>query len=66
MSELPVQESASLEALVAEVADDFLARQKRGERPRVEEYTARFPQHPTVIGEVLAALRIVGLSGVSS
>jgi serine/threonine protein kinase/Flp pilus assembly protein TadD len=63
MSDAPASEDVSLESLVAEVADDFLARQRRGERPGVEEYTARHPEHATVIGEVLAALRVVGLSG---
>lgn len=51
---------ASLESLVAEVADEFLDRQKRGERPRVEEYTARHPRHATVLAEVLGALQVVG------
>jgi tetratricopeptide (TPR) repeat protein len=60
-----VREGVSLESLVAEVADEFLARQRRGERPAVEEYTARHPQHAAVIAEVLAALRVVGLSGAS-
>ena len=63
MNDLPVRDSVSLESLVAEVADEFLARQKRGERPAVAEYTARHPQHAAVIGEVLAALQVVGLSG---
>ena len=65
MSNVSVQESDSLESLAAKVADDFLDRQKRGERPEVEEYTARYPEHAAVIGEVLAALRVVGLSGAS-
>jgi serine/threonine protein kinase/tetratricopeptide (TPR) repeat protein len=57
-----MRDDESLEALVADVADEFLARRKRGEQPDVEEYTARHPQHATVLGEVLAALQVVGLS----
>jgi serine/threonine protein kinase/Flp pilus assembly protein TadD len=65
MSDTSAHDGLSLESLVAEVADEFLARQRRGERPAVEEYTARHPEHAAVIGEVLAALRVVGLSGAS-
>jgi serine/threonine protein kinase/Flp pilus assembly protein TadD len=63
VSNLPLQEGVSLEWLVAEVVDEYLARQKRGERPAVAEYVARHPQHAEVIREVLAALQVVGLSG---
>jgi serine/threonine protein kinase/Flp pilus assembly protein TadD len=63
MSQAPLHDSVSLESLVAEIADEFQARQKRGERPDIREYTARYPHYATVIGEVLAALRVVGLSG---
>jgi len=59
------QASVDLESLVAQVADEFLDRQKRGERPDIAEYTSRHPDHARVIGEVLAALRIVGLSAAS-
>jgi tetratricopeptide (TPR) repeat protein len=65
VSDAPVHDGVSLESLVAEVADEFLARQRRGERPAVEEYTARHPEHAAVIADVLAALRVVGLSGAS-
>ena len=65
MSDAPVSDGVSLESLVAEVADEFLARQRRGERPAVEEYTARHPEHAAVIADGLAALCVVGLSGAS-
>jgi hypothetical protein len=51
MAEVPVQEDLSLESLVARVADEFLERQKRGERPDAEEYAARHPQAAPVLGE---------------
>jgi hypothetical protein len=65
MSTAPEQQDGSLESLAAQVADEFLARQKRGEQPDVEEYAARYPQCATVIREVLAALCVVGLSAPS-
>jgi tetratricopeptide (TPR) repeat protein len=65
MSAAPVQQDVSLESLVAQVADEFLARQKRGEQPDVEEYAARYPQFATAVREVLTALRVIGLSAAS-
>src|SRR5438477_1984816 len=62
MSEASVREEVSLESLVAEVADDFLERQRRGERPDVEEYAARYPHAAEVLRKVLASLQLVGLS----
>ncbi len=54
-----------LDSLVARVADEFTARQKQGEEPNIEEYAARYPEHATVLREVLAALQLVRLSGIS-
>src|SRR5262249_45702927 len=51
--------------LVARVADDFLERQKRGEQPAVEEYTARYPEAAALLRKVLASLEVVGLSAVA-
>src|SRR5437763_8857240 len=62
MSEASVREEVSLESLVAEVADDFLERQRQGERPDVEEYAARYPHAAEVLRKVLASLQLVGLS----
>src|SRR5438477_5481131 len=62
MSEASVREEVSLESLVAEVADDFLERQRRGERPDVEAYAARYPHAAEVLRKVLASLQLVGLS----
>src|SRR5262249_15558855 len=47
---------------VAQVADEFRERQKRGEQPDPEEYAARYPQHAAEIREVLEALHVVHLS----
>ena len=62
MGEASVREEVSLDSLVAEVADDFLERQRRGERPDVEEYAARHPHAAEVLRKVLASLHLVGLS----
>ncbi len=59
MSQLPVRDGASLESLVAEVADEFLDRLKRGERPDVEEYARRHPPFASVLRQVLTALQLV-------
>src|SRR5260370_1532102 len=56
MSECVVQDIVALESLVGQVADEFLGRQERGERPDVEEYAARYPQAAPVLRKVLGAL----------
>jgi hypothetical protein len=63
MTEVSAPEDLSLESVVARVADEFLARQKQGERPDVEEYAARYPQAAPVLRKVLASLQMLGLSG---
>jgi tetratricopeptide (TPR) repeat protein len=65
MSAVARQQDVSLESLAAQVADEFLARQKRGEQPEVEEYAARYPQFAREIREVLTALRVLDLSAPS-
>ncbi len=55
----------SLESLVAETADEFMARLERGEEPQIEEYVARYPQHAVVIRQVLSSLRLIRLSATS-
>jgi eukaryotic-like serine/threonine-protein kinase len=59
MNEALSQDDDALEFLVAEVVDDFLARQRRGERPDVEEYAARYPEQRSAVREVLAAMRLL-------
>jgi hypothetical protein len=59
-------ESNSLEALVAQVADEFMERLERGDEPDIEEYACRYPQHETVIRQVLSSLRVIRLSGPGS
>jgi serine/threonine protein kinase/Flp pilus assembly protein TadD len=62
MSEASLGEEVALESLVSRVADEFLERQGRGERPTAEEYAARYPQAAPLLRNVLAAMEMVGLS----
>jgi eukaryotic-like serine/threonine-protein kinase len=59
MSEASAGTDEGLESLVAQVADDFLDRLDRGERPDVGEYEARYPQLASVLPQVLPALRMM-------
>ena len=63
MTTAPVTGDALLESLVAQVVDEYLERQKRGEQPDVEEYAARYPEAAAVLRKVRASLQILGLSG---
>src|SRR5262249_15066001 len=62
MSNVSLQDHPSLESLVAQVVDEFVERQKRGEQPDVEEYAARHPQAAMVLRKVLASLQLLALS----
>jgi hypothetical protein len=59
MSTTPVLETESIEALIGRVADEFTQRCNAGERPCVEEFAARYPEHAPVIREVLNALQLI-------
>ena len=59
MSPLESAQGTSLESLVAKVADDFVARQQRGEQPDIEDYAARHPHLAAVLRQVLAGLQLV-------
>ncbi len=62
MSEVSVQGDRALEELVGQVADEFLRRQAAGERPRVEDYTARHPEAADVLRKILASLQLFDAS----
>jgi serine/threonine protein kinase/tetratricopeptide (TPR) repeat protein len=59
MSNVSVKESAHLESLMGQVADEFLRRQESGERPDVEEYVARHPEAAELLRKVLASLQVL-------
>ncbi len=56
------QEDVALESLVAQVADEFLERQRCGEKPTAEEYAARHPEAAELLRKVLASLEIINQS----
>ncbi len=49
----------SVESLMAQVADQFLERLDRGERPLIEEYAARYPQVAGFIRQMFPALELM-------
>jgi tetratricopeptide (TPR) repeat protein len=59
MNESAVVENHSVEALVSQVADEFVARLGRGESPDVEEYARRHPAIAAVLRQVLPALQVL-------
>ena len=56
----------SVEALVGQVADEFVQRVNRGEQPDIEEYARRHPEIDSVLRQVLAALQLVRLPAQDS
>jgi serine/threonine protein kinase/Flp pilus assembly protein TadD len=71
MIETSAPPSVPLDSLVAQIADEFTQRQKRGEQPDIEAYAAPFPEHAAVIRNVLASLQLIrmpatGPDGMSS
>ncbi len=59
MSDIAVSETANMDSLVGQVADEFLERLERGEDPQVEEYAEQHPQIAAILGQVLPALRVM-------
>src|SRR5438128_1085544 len=62
MNDAPATHDSTLESLVAQIADEFRARQERGDRPDPEEYIARHPEAADVLRGVLGTLRLLELS----
>jgi hypothetical protein len=54
-------ENGSLESLVAQVVDEFMDRQRKGEQPEASEYAARYPQVADKLRGVLTALQVGGM-----
>ncbi len=60
----PEMTTSSDSDVLAPLADDFLARHRRGEQPSPHEYAARHPELAGQIRELFAALLVVeGLGG---
>jgi serine/threonine protein kinase len=63
MAELATTGELSVEALVGQVADEFVQRLNRGEQPDIDDYARRHPEIDSVLRQVLAALQLVRLPG---
>src|SRR5438094_56852 len=50
----------ALESLVGQIADEFTRRHHRGEGPRVEEYTDRYPELAGLLREILPTIQALG------
>jgi tetratricopeptide (TPR) repeat protein len=66
MNETSSPPSVPLDSLVAQLADEFTERQKRGEQPDIEAYAVRYPEHAAVIRNVLTSLRLIRLPASGS
>src|SRR5262249_6711824 len=53
---VPMQTDPSVRHPVEQLADEFVARYRRGERPPIEEYTAKYPELAGEISQILQAL----------
>src|SRR5437868_3643702 len=62
MNDAPITCEESLESMVGQVADEFLRRQRDGDRPEVEEYLTRYPQAKELLRPVLASLVLLDVS----
>jgi serine/threonine protein kinase/Flp pilus assembly protein TadD len=62
MNETEVPRAADTESLLAELADEYMDRLRRGDRPDIEEYARRYPQFAAVLRNVLPALAVIGSS----
>jgi serine/threonine protein kinase len=62
MSEALIGQDEALEALVGQVANEFLEQQARGEQPDIEAYAARYPQAAPQLRKVLGSLQLMELS----
>src|SRR5262249_28329421 len=64
MTEPSAVADPSGESMVAQVTDEFLERQARGENPNIEEYATRYPALADGLRPTLAALRLIAGSPV--
>jgi hypothetical protein len=49
----------SVEALLSQLADEYVQRLERGEEPQIEEYADRYPQLAVLLRQVLPALQVL-------
>jgi tetratricopeptide (TPR) repeat protein len=58
-------DDSALESLLAQIADEFAERHKRGEQPSVEDYARRYPHLATLLRQVLGTLPLLRLSSLA-
>jgi serine/threonine protein kinase/WD40 repeat protein/tetratricopeptide (TPR) repeat protein len=63
MNNISLPADPSVEALVGQVADEFVQRLNRGEQPDIDDYARRHPEIDAVLRQVLAALQLVRVPG---
>ena len=63
MSEATSGDQTTNPELLAELADDFAARFRRGERPSVNDYAGRYPALANEIHELFPALLVMEKCG---
>ena len=64
MTTMPTNRSDSASGRVLELAEEFLDRYRKGERPSLQEYTDRYPENADEIREVFPALAMLENIGV--
>src|ERR1051326_2037098 len=55
--------TASMEALLGQVADEFTQRLNQGEQPDIEDYVGRYPEIAALLRGVLPALQLMRVPG---
>src|SRR5262245_21367555 len=55
----PVSDESSQDRIVLELAEEFLERYRKGERPRLRDYTDLHPELATEIKEVFPAMAML-------
>src|SRR5262245_21264091 len=61
-----MSEAESKGDVVDQLAEEFLARYRRGERPAVQEYAAKYPEHAAQIRDLFPALVILEQAAADS
>lgn len=63
MSDALRTSAESVEALVAEIADEFVRQLDRGEQPNIEDYVRRYPELTAELHQALPALKLMRAAG---
>ena len=54
-----MKDNGSRADLIDQLAEEFLSRFRRGERPAVQEYAAKYPEHADQIRDLFPALVVL-------